>query len=51
MKKTVRVMKRVRVDKATVTEKETRATATMVAAMMANSAKDSARPHNNHHKG
>jgi hypothetical protein len=45
-KKMVRVMKRARVDRATVTAKETRVTATTVVAMMANGAKDIARPHN-----
>jgi hypothetical protein len=47
VKKSARVMKRVRVDRATVTAKETRVMVTRVAAMMANSAKDSAWPHNN----
>jgi hypothetical protein len=47
MKKSARVMKRVRVDRAMVTAKETRVTVTRVAAMMANGAKDSAWPHNN----
>ena len=46
-----RVLKRVRVDRAMVTAKETRVTATMVLVMMANGAKDSARPHNNQLRG
>ncbi len=46
-KKMARVMKRARVDRATVTAKETRVRATTVVAMMANIAKDSARSHNN----
>ncbi len=38
-------------DRAMVTAKETRVTATMVLVMMANGAKDSARPHNNQLRG
>ncbi len=44
-------MKRARADRATATAKETRVTATMVAVMMANSAKDSVRPYNNQLRG
>jgi hypothetical protein len=51
VKKTARAMKRVRVDRAMATAKETRVTATMVVMMMANGTKDSARPHNNQLRG
>ncbi len=49
--KMARAMKRVRVDKATVTAKETRVMATMVVVMISNSTKDSAMPHNNQLSG
>jgi hypothetical protein len=51
MKKSARVIKRVRVDRAMATAKETRVTATIVEAMVVNNAKDSARPHNNQLRG
>jgi hypothetical protein len=50
-KKMARAMKRARVDRGMVRAKETRVTATTVAVMMANGAKDSARPHNNQLRG